>query len=1825
MKRFKFHDFLFLALPPAFLSAAAFGGSCPKELRNPPPACESPVRTCGCPNGNAVQNACVKFQADGGGALPSSGGGRVFLAALADSDSVNIFSEDHLIPFIAGPAFRRLAGGALSDGVTSEEVVMAFPDGASVRYRFANGSAVGRPVPGPHGRAATRLVMADSAGNQTLLRPFYYDLHTGDGTSYRFRAKDATDGRLGSFVSRTDAHGKTVTLADMGVDIVYGMSSIRQVLTPSRLLDIQVDGDFLGYTLSVHAVRETPEKGADGRYAVPPGEPLARFRLHAENDRWRKVEVFVKKGSGAERRWLFEYGFRDWMLTHPSGLRDSREIHVKDERAAKLFAKKYLGGDVYASTIAEYAWMRDIGFVMTNRVEGFDGATDTTSWTYNASGNGKGYVATETRQSGLLTQYAYDGEARRVSETRSGPGMMTETTTYGYAPVDASDTALLADSRPRTVVKTLDGIECERTYYVYSPLTNIVERVGTQGAAFGGTNVLRTVTAFYPVTVGASVPTRPHEGLVSSIRHEDGKLDLYDYALVSNIWIETVTHLHEQSPEPVSGKTTRDTTETNARGETIETRTEAYIEGAWHVIARERMTYNAEGKRIASENLAGQVTTTAWDCCHKVSETQPDGSTTTWDYDADDRMIAASRLIPLDMTNVTWLTTCYEYDPLGRQTATWQTNFAAQVGLPVERTRYDQLGRVIARVDKLGNTTTMSYSNNGRVQSVTNANTSTVVYARNPNGDTLSITGTAVTPEFHSYGVLPDGTRWSKTVQGETADSPRFTKRYENLLGQTVREERSGFQGAVLATAHSYDSLGRLVSTAADCEPITEYTYDTLGNRVAVTKLVGLAVPSEPQSETNEWRKTESFSSFVIDDSVIWLIQTNIVSCSDTNIAPLVSSAARQLTGLTAALPSRSRSTDIRGNITENEMVVDSAIVTSRQTVPYATNKPLALSRYGVSLMEVSVSAVTNTVIYDSLGRQMSTTDGRGNTRQTEYNSLGQRSASIDALGNRTTYAYNQFGNLTSVTDPLGHATIYEYDLRGRKTYEGGATYPVRYTYDVFGNKTTMMTYRNESLGPNSGDVTTWRYDEASNCMTNKVYADGKGPSYSYAPNGILSRRTWARGIVTDYSYDNWGSLTNTVYSDDTPTVSLAYNALGRQTEARDAAGVTTFLYDSFGSLTNETVIGVAGTNIIDRYWDTFGRYAGYALNGARQTILAYGLTTSRLASMQIPSEQSNDPNNPNNQTIKQFSWSYHVGSDLKSSLAYPNGLTASWQYDANNQLLQVCNATATNVISQYDYTYDAAGRRVSCGKSGSAFAQNDTIAYAYNNRRELTNAVAAIDAEYRYAYDFDDIGDRETAAERGTNTTYAANSLNQYTSISNSLSTFQPVFDDDGNQTLIKTATGIWSITYNGENRPALWSCIQSNNSNNTNNQTILSMSYDRMGRRVTKNNQHFVYDGYLQIADNNGNAYVWDPTCKVATRQLAWLILTGFGEERYYTHDGNKNVSEVVSADSSIAAHYGYAPFGAVAAQYGENTLDNSWRFSCEYAEDATALVYYNYRYYNPENGRWTSSDALDDLIGAARYLFIGNKSMSFDHLGLYDEYVHYYLVLWLALQLMDSQDDANALAWGSQYPDTESWDAILNLLSSSIPKLHNLNGFGPDRVRKYRCCVSTKYKKCMDEARSIADDKSRRDKLVQCGIFLHVLGDTYAHTMSDETAYLPVIGHLADWTAPDNPQNSIVKFENFLDDILAAFPCSERREEVKRKIMELMNSWNYDYENRAWTPKQNYKDIVKALMREIYPEFDFNEMQKQLTVSNKEDDNLVKNEILPELDKCYDDSRK
>ena len=1551
------------------------------QARNPP-ECDKNSEDCGCDNGEEVTPACIKVNLALGETTPWTRSMSCALKIFADSDSPNVFSQDSLYAVLGGYTFKRLGTKNLSDGVTPAEVVLAHPQGEPIHFIFKDGESMARPDPGVHIKMDERLQMVDAEGWAATHDPVYYDLYVGDGSRRRFLATDMT-GALGSLVSITDARGVTVTPADMGIDIIYDANGVRQFLTPSRLADVIPLPGFKGFEVKVYALQTVPQKNAaTGLYVPPQATPVKHLTVSPENG-WRHAIVTLKSGDNDPRRYVFDYALSDWSMTRSSGVEERKERFVDDGRAAYIKNEVVAAdGTLLSRKVKNYAY-ESWGFAMTNKVEGFGGVTDTTSWTYYTSGNGKGQVKTERRQSGLLIQYAYDNLDRVISETRSGPDMMTEVTTYDYSPVDPSDPILPVDTRPRTIVRKLNGIECERTYYVYSPFTNIVERVGTQGAPYGGTNALRTVTAYYPVVAGDV-----RSGRVRSVRREDGRLDLYDYALVTNVWTETVTHLHEQSTAPVSGRTTRDVRVSNRRGETLEQKTEAFVGGIWYTISRNRMTYNLEGKRVRAEDLAGRVTATEWNCCHKVAETRSDGSATAWDYDGEGRLVAASRLIPLDLTNVTWLTTCYSYDDLGRQTASWTTNFAAHVGLPATKTRYDALGRVGSRVDALGNATVTSYSPDGRTVSVQNPNSATTVSTRSPDGDLLSITGTAVTPEFRTYGVLPDGTRWTRTVQGESPDSPRFMKRYENMLGQVVREERSGFRGAVLATVHEYDAYGRLVRTSSDGEPTTTCVYDDLGSRVATVRSVGGAAPSAPL----EWRKSETLSNYAVLDSYVWLVQTNVTFCSDAAIAPLITTQRIQLTGLATDLPSRVCTTDIRGNVTESWTDFSDGVTTARRRVPEATNIISSRSRFGVSLESVSVSAVTNRTIYDALGRVCMSIDGRGNATRTEYDPFGRRAASFDGAGNPTRYAYDRFGNLVAVTNALGHATVYEYDLRGRKTYEGGATYPVRYTYDVFGNKVSMTTYRNETdvpvggivpNAPNAGDTTRWLYDEASGAMTNKVYADGKGPRYDYDANGRLTKRTWARGIDTFYAYDGWGNLTNTTYTDNTPTVALRYDALGRPVEAHDAAGVTTFAYDAYGANTNETVIGVAGTNVLERFNDGFGRDAGYALNGERQTLLKYDAATSRLTTMQMSQGGSGIPTASNG---CEFHWTYLSGSNLKTSLQYPNGLTASWQYDANNQLLQVRNAMTTNVISQFDYTYDAAGRRIQIAKSGCAFDFYDVVSYGYNARSELTNAVSAVDANYRYSYRYDPIGNRETSSERGTNTTYAANELNQYTQISvESEGAFIPEFDDDGNQALVKTATGIWSVIYNGENRPVLWTCGTTN----------IVMSYDRMGRRITKNGQRFAYNGYLQIANispatttttSNYNSFVWDPTEPVATRPLAWNFSTSHPSTSrlfFYTHDGNKNISDVIAPDVSLVAHYEYASFGELIVCRGTSAATNPWRFSSEYYDQLLNLMQYVFRNYSCLGGAFLTRDIIDH---ENLYLFVNNRSVDiYDYLGL------------------------------------------------------------------------------------------------------------------------------------------------------------------------------------------------------------------------------------------------
>ena len=150
------------------------------------------------------------------------------------------------------------------------------------------------------------------------------------------------------------------------------------------------------------------------------------------------------------------------------------------------------------------------------------------------------------------------------------------------------------------------------------------------------------------------------------------------------------------------------------------------------------------------------------------------------------------------------------------------------------------------------------------------------------------------------------------------------------------------------------------------------------------------------------------------------------------------------------------------------------------------------------------------------------------------------------------------------------------------------------------------------------------------------------------------------------------------------------------------------------------------------------------------------------------------------------------------------------------------------------------------------------------------------------------------------------------------------------------------------------------------------------------------FVHNAWARRKGNTVRTeFVWDPTEPVATRPLI-MRAKNWGLNLFYTHDGNKNVSEVFyhAPQNGIAAHYDYAPFGAVTRTFSATRVtnrdllsENPFRFSSEYHDDTMGLVYYNYRHYDPANSRWCGRDIVFQLNS---YVYQGNLS-HYDMLGL------------------------------------------------------------------------------------------------------------------------------------------------------------------------------------------------------------------------------------------------
>jgi len=355
----------------------------------------------------------------------------------------------------------------------------------------------------------------------------------------------------------------------------------------------------------------------------------------------------------------------------------------------------------------------------------------------------------------------------------------------------------------------------------------------------------------------------------------------------------------------------------------------------------------------------------------------------------------------------------------------------------------------------------------------------------------------------------------------------------------------------------------------------------------------------------------------------------------------------------------------------------------------------------------------------------------------------------------------------------------------------------------------------------------------------------------------------------------------------------------------------------------------------------------------------------------------------------KQLTYAYLPGTNLLQTLTKPNGMTLTQSYEPQRDLLTgMLYKRGATTVAQRTHTYDTLGRPLTRTTARNGQTVNDT--FGYNSRSELTTATVN---GASYAYDYDNIGNRKTAQEAAEEITgYTANNLNQYTALTvDGDVDFQPEYDADGNQCRVKTSTGIWAISYDAENRPTDFTSQAADG-------TITSVhcEYDYMGRRTTKmvtvgNNvtlqQRYIYRGYLQIAciDLTRSHHpalwfiTWDPTQPVATRPLA---IQKDGSWFTYGWDLTKNICELYGPSGYIRTAYTYSPYGQVTA---EGDVEQAIQWSSEFNDTELGLVYYNYRHYNPEDGRWTGRDIIDTTY--SEMTFVNNRSLDkIDILGAF-----------------------------------------------------------------------------------------------------------------------------------------------------------------------------------------------------------------------------------------------
>jgi RHS repeat-associated protein len=677
---------------------------------------------------------------------------------------------------------------------------------------------------------------------------------------------------------------------------------------------------------------------------------------------------------------------------------------------------------------------------------------------------------------------------------------------------------------------------------------------------------------------------------------------------------------------------------------------------------------------------------------------------------------------------------------------------------------------------------------------------------------------------------------------------------------------------------------------------------------------------------------------------------------------------------------------------------------------------------------------VVNAMSYRVDGKPLTTIDAEGRVQSFDYGIQGKLIQGYDGEGNKIKFEYdyddNSGGQLASAINYPTYRMEYRYDIMGRVVRtkaidtqsENGKAYQVRYGYnengnivsvtDNKGNKTTSeydVLNRLITETDAMGGVTKFEYDARNNLLTvtdpelsstryqfnknNQTVLEtkplGQTLAYSYSSLGQQVTQTDSLGQIAKYIYDNNGRQTATEFyinaqamnvgtDSAQKTINYNYDQAGWLKSYSDGQTSSLYNYDDAGRLLNETVnFGAFSKTLAYTYFKN-GKRKTYT-NADNKTYHYQYDQANRFTSLTLPDNKRI--------SVNEHQW------QVPKKVSFPGGSQMTLNRDGLNKLtsLSVLDS-AKNTILKHQYTYDEVGN------IESQQTHFDSFDYGYDDLYRLKSATSGKTQE---AYSYDKVGNRLTSHKNNDSWGYDENHQ------LNSIGSTSYQYNDNGSMTHRsftlpnQTASIEQEFVYGIDGRLEQVKNLAGESSVE---KVVAHYTYDPFGRRLSKTvfdvnsdnsgaskTTYFLYSaqGLMAEYDEQGNAisnYNYWPGASWGSKPLYLEQLKDGTSQHYFYHNDHLGTPQALSdTQGKIVWRAELSSFGE--ATFHLNQIENSLRFAGQYYDAETGLHYNYFRYYDPMQGRYISSDPIGLWGGLNRFGYAkGNPLYNVDYYGLY-----------------------------------------------------------------------------------------------------------------------------------------------------------------------------------------------------------------------------------------------